>query len=693
MLIVSALLYFMIVICNGDIVLGEDRIYCVKPSNSDTSCTNASSIFLCEDFNYYASNATFYFSNDTTLEFLPGEHYLNVTNVSISYVNNLKWTGESLACIPTKSYPPSSSKNAKITCMGEVGILFLESQNLTISHLSFIHCGQSIPPTFYTKEYGEAMASLAFSTVENLVLSSLRISNSSGYGLLMHNVYGHSIISTSEFLYNKGGQNHRGGNAILNYSSCSLEKWTGADIEILDSTFSFGGYTSTFNDTHNTGVFATGIAVTLSCSGINILMQNVTVEGNLNDNKIGYGGNLYIHFYNERQLISNKVQISDSKFLSGSSRLGGGIGISFLIGASSHNTCQNTVSIKNSVLNENRASTGSGLYMNAVQKLLLNNCTANIRVLNCTLSRNEIYVKKNSRVSVNAGVVTLVDDRLSGSLVNFNTFNVLLDTVTVDHSRVDIADYQRIIWGNAALHIYDFMENLRIENSQFKHNNMSAISAYHSLLTFSGSNWLYNNSGVNGGGMILCESSSIILTPNTNITLKANHALHSGGGIYAGDSCSGTIPLCFYQIDDLFACGVENYKNLTQVVVSCNISVTMISNTAEYAGNHIYGGSVGNCFVHASSFSQKQNIFGSVFHLEGPSNDLSSITSSPMGICFCSNSTFKICSVDVMLYPQVIYPGQSVTFYMVIVGQLNGTVPGSLRVNTSADGSYTIYNT
>ena len=179
-------------------------------------------------------------------------------------MQNLRLTGESGVC--SLATHQVSLRKPQITCAGEAGFLFQASQNLTISSLSFNHCGQSIPSTVYTRDFGGAKASLAFDSIENLVLNSLGVYNSSGYGFLTHNIYGRSSIQSCELLYNRGSVSYRGGNALLNYTECYTNNsysWSGAEIGILDSIFSFGGYDDVFNDTHNTGTFATGIALTL----------------------------------------------------------------------------------------------------------------------------------------------------------------------------------------------------------------------------------------------------------------------------------------------------------------------------------------------------------------------------------------------------------------------------------------------
>lgn len=71
---------FLVVIFGHNMVEASD-VYCVKPSHQLKNCGNSS--YLCRELQFYASNARLYFTSDTTLEFLPGEHVLLGLNVSV----------------------------------------------------------------------------------------------------------------------------------------------------------------------------------------------------------------------------------------------------------------------------------------------------------------------------------------------------------------------------------------------------------------------------------------------------------------------------------------------------------------------------------------------------------------------------------------------------------------------------------
>ena len=630
----TALQLFLVGIV-GHMVVASD-VYCVRPSQLQ-DCGHTS--HLCRDLQFYASNASQYFASDATLEFLPGEHILQGMNVSVMNVSNLVLTGESVQCAP----PSSNSTEPHISCSGEAGFIFQDVVNLMLSSLSFVHCGQPVPPSVYSHEFGIARAALGFSSIRNMLLQSLTILNSSGYGILTINIYGKSVVSGCYLQYNRGGVEYKGGNAHFNYSDCPMQQTqVGIELTVNHSYFRCGAYVGGYNDTKSAGTFATGVGLTMSCTNITFFMHNVTLEENENNHNLGFGGNMFVHFWNNtgNNIMSNTVHIRRSRFLRGNSWVGGGLGVTLYIGGSKEEVnytedvdCKNTVTITNSVLDGNRASTGSGLYVKYLQELSSNNCTANIIIKNSALSNNIVSMKKNRLSITNVGVaVAVLDMQRSGvSIVHPNTFSVQFDNITVEYNTQFIPDYQRLASGSAALFIENLRGHLKIRNSHFQHNNVTSISAFHSDVKFVGDTMILNNTGVRGGGLIVCESSHILFALNTTISFIRNHAQLSGGGIYAEEQCANSAPLCFFQVDlgDInHGCG--KLTNISQLVEDCGIHVNMTNNTANYSGSHIYGGSVGGCFLHGrAAHTLKRDEFNAFFKIEGPSTDLSTISSDP----------------------------------------------------------------
>ena len=102
---------------------------CVTPTaTSCSSCPHHSTncTILCE----CAPEAERYFTFNTTMVFLPGDHTLD-TNITVANVARLTMRGE-----------PTSSNIAAIVCDGPVGLSFTSMVELKILSLAFTSCGR-----------------------------------------------------------------------------------------------------------------------------------------------------------------------------------------------------------------------------------------------------------------------------------------------------------------------------------------------------------------------------------------------------------------------------------------------------------------------------------------------------------------------------------------------------------------------
>ncbi len=192
---------------------------------------------------------------------------------------------------------------------------------------------------------------------------------------------------------------------------------------------------------------------------------------------------------------------------------------------------------------------------------------------------------------------------------------------------------QDLISGGATVFISKQRRQTFINDSSFVNNSITAISAFRSNIVFSGIVTITNNTGLDGGGLVLCQSSYILFSPNTTVTFENNKAILSGGGIYAEDQCLQSKPLCFYQVH----IASNSLPNHQKKQILDTIHVVMINNTAGYAGSQIFGGFMDKChttFGINSTLVYKKN-FNEVSWQWNKSN-LSYVTSFPKHICFCA---------------------------------------------------------
>ena len=109
--------------CSGE------NVYCVTPTvTSCSSCPHNSA--NCTTFSEYAQDTERYFTSNTTMVFLPGDHVLD-TNITVANITRLTMRGES-----------SSGNRATVVCRGPVGLSFTSIVKFKIHSLGFTFCGR-----------------------------------------------------------------------------------------------------------------------------------------------------------------------------------------------------------------------------------------------------------------------------------------------------------------------------------------------------------------------------------------------------------------------------------------------------------------------------------------------------------------------------------------------------------------------
>ena len=80
----------------------------------------------------YAREAELYFTSNTTMVFLPGDHVLD-TNITVANVSSLTMSGES----------SSGNDKATVVCSEPVGLRFTNIMNFKLQSLAFISCSRT----------------------------------------------------------------------------------------------------------------------------------------------------------------------------------------------------------------------------------------------------------------------------------------------------------------------------------------------------------------------------------------------------------------------------------------------------------------------------------------------------------------------------------------------------------------------
>ena len=225
---VAALLLSILSCCSAEIV------YCVTPTQpTDTSCSPCPHNSIhCATLSDYAQKAKSYFTSNSTVVFLPGDHILDM-NITVANISSLTMCGKS-----------SSGYVATVVCSGSVGLSFIDMVDFKIQSLTFTSCGRSFDIFKYA---------LLLESIEYAELVNCSFHDNLGTALA---VYHTSIILAEN---NKFTHNHCDHEGIIVSNSCV----GGGGITALHSNLKITGNTTFLRNHANFG--SAGIYV-LNCS-------------------------------------------------------------------------------------------------------------------------------------------------------------------------------------------------------------------------------------------------------------------------------------------------------------------------------------------------------------------------------------------------------------------------------------------
>ena len=217
---------------------------------------------------------------------------------------------------------------------------------------------------------------------------------------------------------------------------------------------------------------------------------------------------------------------------------------------------------------------------------------------------------------------------------------------------------------------------LIISNCNFTGNNISSIKAIGSKIAVEGKITFSDNRALSGAALHFASSSVLAMSENSSAIFKNNHAVDYGGAIYIfTDEFYGKSK----SIRDVFQL---TRPSLVIPSTRCFLSVEggrlkpkliFTNNSADKGGDIVYGGLVAlgydgdwNCLHSFKNISD-------MFQQKG----LSAISSAPSRVCLCHEGQ-PDCLTVADPTTHSIYPGQTITLSVVVVGQDFGTVTGSV---------------
>ena len=447
--------------------------------------------------------------------------------------------------------------------------------------------------------------------------------------------------------YIEKGVSRSGGGAmyIVNAGNDSLACDTSINppinkLEILNTSF-------ISNMAENGGGFVAEIVSVCQIHGIELKAVD------FRDNQADKFSSVYALIETADKLPAHFLVVDNCTFQSGVAAVGGGFVILL------NHTIKQTANILNQdpvilISNSrfiNNTSGGGALFIHVPRSGILKG------IINLSEIRDHIKIQ-NCVFTNNSGNTPPSSLFITYSSTSFH-INVLLENVSFHNDQR--LSQQKIRTNDFVIYIYG-AQNVTFSNCKFSNHQMTPIVAQNSKIYFSGSLTFINNTGWNGGAIAL-YASFLLPKPHTKMYFYNNYASTTGGALYVKEL---ELPPGFINAKCFLQPEIYNYSDT---------DIYFVNNTAELAGDVLYGGNQNNCIVNAD-YDNKLLIFQYVNFNYTMQTGLSIIASDPIGVCICDSGRPN-CNKTLLV--KKVFPGDSFTISAAVIGHLGGIVPGIVR--------------
>ena len=649
-------------------ILASNQVYIVTP---DRSCLPDHE---CHNLSHYVAQSNIYFTSNTTFIFLRGEHHLDrQETIIVAGVDNLILEGRGDWVMgPGETVMQST---AVINCTrGRGGFSFINSVSVTMQGLTLVNCGTDGP--FQIPKAYQVMNKTAIflMNTQSFKFSQNSIQNNTGYGILVWECEHVEILNSSFFNSNQNKHSN-----MSSSSSCYYGDGGGAGLytgssNAIKIVISDSNFTRCCSWSTKGGGLSIGSTGNVSGSLTNLIFRkNRAILG---------GSGLAVVFTDGLNLLN----ISKSLFTEGE-----GTGLVFY---SSEPAVVNMI-IQDTALVNN-------VYSNSVTEMFIFCGTRNgvyFRMINSLishtdkrLSQSAVWIRRCRHVVLEKVTMHLQNNQVGGFLADglYRLFGFTMPKIDIQS-----CVFEQSINSRSVAIFNDI--NVRIGNSIFRNNTqgrsvvtisvgsqmhvwiifttisnngMTGLTILSGPVTFLGNNTIENNNAIQGGAINLLELS--VFAVFGTLTLHNNTAGTFGGAIY--QSSGSNLPTV----------EMGNNVSLCTLFPVANSLIIFSGNRAAKGGSDIYGTRLMDCYFYYNQYiprigrpNETSWYFDTPFkrHFQFVNSDqLSSMTSNPIMVCFCNNSNLPDCSDRV--HHLRTYPGLDFDTTIATVGYYGGTSPG-----------------
>ena len=625
---------------------------------------------MCHYLSHYISQPGHYFTSDTTIIFLEGEHSF-ITNelVHVSNVHNLTLKGQGEWPVAGAEETVMQSTVIINCTRGRGGFHFTTSHNITVEGLTIINCGGVVSPNTRARVF-------SFSFVKNLFFFKNSIQHITGYGLLLYNSnnvlvtncsFYHSVFCDIHF-----NSSDLGGGVGTMFSSHTNTRYT---LELSHSNM-----TKCCNHQNGGGIWIQ----TQSRFGSAIMIFSHLV---LSHNQARLGGGLAAEMRGNDYLSLN---ISNCLFSRGFGFEGSG-GLNFNVDVRSQITIDNTRLIENvgdrvsemqffvkgststcrlsllnlTVFHTESYSTSGVLVSGCCSQVVLNNT-------NMRFASQSVGLFLRSDTQTNKNMFQMTNCKFDGSRRMNNVIRVQLTHIAIKN-----CTFSNNTGTGSVLAIFLTVFNrTSIDSSTISNNNMTGIYILQTMVRFIGRNVIQNNKHTSGAGVKLAMYAYIVV--DGELFMINNTADLQGGALF--------------MVQPLIDAPFDSYRvrwDCSINFVTSTSSVTFSGNRAMKGGSDMYNAILFNCQYKDKYVKHEGQINTTSWYFDIPLKDhfhfnntdkVSSMSSDPIMVCFCNTTTnIPDCSDRTQHHIQT-YPGLEINTTIATVGYYGGASPGDVVV-------------
>ena len=686
-LMAAALLVLLLLLAVSSTAFTTADVYYVTADDTAGQCPPHQ---ICHNLSYYISQPDYYFTSDTTVIFLEGEHSFDREDlVYVSNVHNLTLKGQGQWPVAGAEETVMQSTVIINCTRGRGGFYFDTSHDIIVVGLTVVNCsGLGVQYSCGVFSF-ISVRSLLFhkNSIQHMTVSGLYVLNCNN-AIITNCSYYHSALCDISVLVNNSKFNSGGGVFIVydtQYSNITLEL-------------------SHSNMTKCCGIVGGGL----------IMESQSNIEGQLkisfNSLKFSYskaaeiGGGISAVFISGGNVT---LVVSNCIFFNGTAGLVGGMGIK--VGVQSFNLIINNTEFLN-----NTGGVSSEIY---IKKLAFSNkYPSNTNRFQISMLNSNVFTKAYSSfgVLINRANVSITNTsmrfdniRLVGFLLSGhdNSNAIQMDgchfigstgVPSVIYLTVVQAKIINCIFSNntsdgddhSVVTIEETTIDAVIHSCIILDNNMTGITLIEAVATFSGRNVIQNNRNTEGAGIALLTSSYISI--EGELLLYNNIADKHGGAILATQTHSPIVHRSEIMGHSVF---MLESTPCTMKIENNSSSVIFSGNRAGKGGSDMYGAILMGCsniekrgqlsrIPHRGHPNETSWYFDTPlmkhFHFSN-TDKLSSMSSDPIMVCFCNTTTNLPDCSDRTHHIQT-YPGLEINTSIATVGYYGGTSPGDVQV-------------